>query len=160
MKWKTKKSTWVFVFKNMANFEVFHLNISSSIKLLFLKSVWNVFFQILWKSRCHILVTFPSHLKKLRSILRFWLEKLNCGFFHSFHSWKKTTKQLFSSKFQYRKYSVARTSQVGKWKLQITRDEKKSRVAKPRVIFFHHKWFAIFIFQRVRFKQHYCMIVL
>ena len=26
---------------------------------------------ILWKSRCHILVTFPSHLKKLRSILRF-----------------------------------------------------------------------------------------
>ena len=29
------------------------------------------FFQILWKSRCHIFVTFPSHLKKLRSILRF-----------------------------------------------------------------------------------------
>ena len=27
-----------------------------------------IFFQILWKSRCHILVTFPSHLKKLRSI--------------------------------------------------------------------------------------------
>ena len=26
------------------------------------------FFQILWKSRCDILVTFPSHLKKLRSI--------------------------------------------------------------------------------------------
>ena len=37
------------------------------------------FFQILWKSRCNILVSFPSHLKKLRSILRFWLEKLNCG---------------------------------------------------------------------------------
>ena len=44
---------------------------------------------------CHILVTFPSHLKKLRSIPRFWLEKLNCGFFHSFHSWKNTTTQLF-----------------------------------------------------------------
>ena len=29
------------------------------------------FFQILWKSRCNILVSFPSHLKKLRSILRF-----------------------------------------------------------------------------------------
>ena len=28
---------------------------------------------------------FPSHLKKLHSTLRFWLEKLNCGFFHSFH---------------------------------------------------------------------------
>ena len=31
----------------------------------------NNFFQILWNSRCDILVTFPSHLKKLRSILRF-----------------------------------------------------------------------------------------
>ena len=40
-------------------------------------------------------VTFPSHLKKLRFILRFWLEKLNWGFFHSIYSWKKTTKQLF-----------------------------------------------------------------
>ena len=34
-------------------------------------SVENCYFQILWKSRCHILVTFPSHLKKLRSKLRF-----------------------------------------------------------------------------------------
>ena len=33
----------------------------------------NFFFQILWKSGCDIvlLVTFPSHLKKLHSILRF-----------------------------------------------------------------------------------------
>ena len=53
------------------------------------------FFQILWKNRGHILVTFLSHLKKLRSKLRFWLEKLNCGFFYSFHSWKNTRKQLF-----------------------------------------------------------------
>ena len=29
------------------------------------------FFQILWKIRCNILVSFPSHLKKLHSILRF-----------------------------------------------------------------------------------------
>ena len=43
-----------------------------------------------------MLVTFPSHWKKLRSILRYWLEKLNCGFCHSFHSWKNTTKQLFT----------------------------------------------------------------
>ena len=57
------------------------------------------FFQILWKSGCHILVTFPSHLKKLRSKLRFWLENLNCRFFYS---WKNTTKQLFSSKLQCR----------------------------------------------------------
>ena len=40
--------------------------------------------------RYYILVSFPSHLKKLRSILRFWFEKLNCGFFHSFYSWKTT----------------------------------------------------------------------
>ena len=32
-----------------------------------------IFFQILWKSRCNILVSFPSHLKN------FLLEKLNCG---------------------------------------------------------------------------------
>ena len=58
------------------------------------------FFQILWKSsRCNILVSFPSHLKKLSSILRFLLEKLNCGFFHSFHSRKNTTKQLSSQNF-------------------------------------------------------------
>ena len=64
---------------------------------------YKTFFQILWKSRCNILVSFPSHLKKLHSLLRFWLEKLNCGFFHSFHSRKNTTKQLFQSKFQCRK---------------------------------------------------------
>ena len=46
------------------------------------------FFQILWKCRCHILVTLPSYLKNLHSIQRFWLEKLNCGIFHS---WKTTT---------------------------------------------------------------------
>ena len=39
----------------------------------------NLFFQILWKSRCNILVSFPSHLNKLLSILRFLLEKLNYG---------------------------------------------------------------------------------
>ena len=31
---------------------------------------WNLFFQILWKRRRDILITFPSYLKKLRSILR------------------------------------------------------------------------------------------
>ena len=59
-----------------------------------------IFFQILWKSRCNILVTFPSHLNELHSILRSWLGKLNWGFFHLFHSWKNTTTQLFQSKFQ------------------------------------------------------------
>ena len=46
------------------------------------------FFQILWKSRCNILVSFPSHLKKLRFILRFWLEKLKV---------EKTSQNNFSS---------------------------------------------------------------
>ena len=61
-----------------------------------------VIFQILWKSGCHILVTFPSHLKRLHSLLRFWLEKLNCGLYRWFYSWKNTTKQLFFSKFHFR----------------------------------------------------------
>ena len=34
-------------------------------------SAYNTIFQILWKSWCHILVTLPSHMKKLRSILKF-----------------------------------------------------------------------------------------
>ena len=38
-----------------------------------------VIFQILWKSRCDIFVTFPSHLKKLSSTLK----KFNCEYFHS-----------------------------------------------------------------------------
>ena len=41
------------------------------------------FLQILWKSRSHILVTFPSQWKKLRSTMRFLLEKLKSVFFHS-----------------------------------------------------------------------------
>ena len=45
-----------------------------------------LFFQIIWKSRGHILVNFPSHVKKLCYTLRFWLEKLNCRFFHLFQS--------------------------------------------------------------------------
>ena len=69
---------------------------SQHLSLLQKETFTNIFFQILWKcSRCNILVSFPSHLKKLCSILRFWLEKLNYGFFHLFHSRKNTTKQLF-----------------------------------------------------------------
>ena len=58
---------------------------------------FNYFFQILWKSRCHIswMVTFPSHLIKVCSKVKFWYEKLNCGFFHSFHS-RKTPQNNFS----------------------------------------------------------------
>ena len=72
-------------------FEVLWENLSSAYLLAYL-----TFFQILWKSRCNILVTFPSHLKKLRFILRSWLEKLNCGFFHSFplneDTWERISK--------------------------------------------------------------------
>ena len=42
------------------------------------------------------MVSFPSHLEKLCSILRFWLKKLNCGFFHSFTR-EKTPQNNFSS---------------------------------------------------------------
>ena len=51
-------------FKHMA--KVMSERMVASVKGIILS-----FFQILWKSRCHILVTFPSHLKKLRSKLRF-----------------------------------------------------------------------------------------
>ena len=40
-------------------------------RLAQIRTLVNNLFQILWKSRCNILVSFPSHLKKLRSILRF-----------------------------------------------------------------------------------------
>ena len=72
---------------------LFHTHFSS-----FKKQCRKEFFQNLWKCRCNILVSFPSHLKKLLSILRFWLEKMNCGFFYSFHSQKNNTKQLFPVK--------------------------------------------------------------
>ena len=52
--------------------------------IVIIHKIKKVFFSYsLW---CHILVTFLSRLKKLRSILRFRLKKLNCGFFHLFHS--------------------------------------------------------------------------
>ena len=51
--------------------------------------------------------------------------------------------------------SVARTPRVGKWKLQITCDEKNHAWPSATCDFFHHVWFAILIFQLVRFHQHY-----
>ena len=62
---------------------------------------WHIsvyFFQILWKNRCRISVRFPSHLKTIRSLLRFWLEKLNCGFFSLVsHWWHQTSQNNFFS---------------------------------------------------------------
>ena len=56
---------------------------------------------------------FPNSMEKWVSYLgyfsisfekiTFYTEILTCGFFHSFHSWKNTTKQLFSSKYHCRK---------------------------------------------------------
>ena len=43
----------------------------SFVLFLLLQVTMKYFFQILWKSEWYILDTFPSHLKKLRSILRF-----------------------------------------------------------------------------------------
>ena len=71
-------------------------------KLIWIRWLWAIvtlqpfIFPNSIESRCYILVSLPSHLKKLRSILRFWLEKLNCGFFFSFHS-RKTPQNNFSS---------------------------------------------------------------
>ena len=99
---KFKKEPWLDLLDRVQDMHVAYKK-RSSINIFYTKILTKkswfafLFFQILWKSRCNILVSFPSHLKKLRSILRFWLEKLNCGFFHSLHSRKNTTKQLFQS---------------------------------------------------------------
>ena len=62
----------------------------------------------------NILVTFPSHLKKLpSSIPRSWLEKLNCGFLHSFHSWKNTTK--WQNNFSSQNFSVENNYSMFEW---------------------------------------------
>ena len=79
----------VIVTKSKNSFEKFRCKYSI---------LWRIFFQILWKSRCDILASFPSHTKKLRSKLRFGHENLHCGFFHSYQSRKNITKQLFLSK--------------------------------------------------------------
>ena len=42
------------------------------------------------KSSCFLL----HACKKVRSIVKFWLEKLICFFFHSFHSWRKTEVRI------------------------------------------------------------------
>ena len=54
-----------------------------------------------------IYLSYPVYqMKELRSILRFWLEMIYCEFFHSFHSWKQTTKQFLSSKYKCRELLV------------------------------------------------------
>ena len=60
----------------------------------------SVFFQILWKSRCFILLIFPSHLKKLRPKLQFWWEKLNFGFFHTCNMLEQPQTGLISRFFR------------------------------------------------------------
>ena len=52
-------------------------------------------------SLCHVLVTFPSHLKKLRSTLRFWLENLNCGLFFQYFDFTTFSIFWFHDFFQY-----------------------------------------------------------
>ena len=49
------------------------------------------YFPILWKIRNHIHLIF----KELLPLLRFWHEKLNCRFFHSFHLLKEHYKATF-----------------------------------------------------------------
>ena len=62
------------------------------------------FFQILWKSGRYIFDTFPSHFKKLHSILKFWLEKLIWVFFSLVSLMKKRLHINFSPQnFQCRK---------------------------------------------------------
>ena len=55
-------------------------------------------FQILWKIRGHILVTFLSHLKKIAFYTDFLTSKVDLGFFFLASLVYNTPKQLFQSK--------------------------------------------------------------
>ena len=69
---------------------------SQHLSLLQKETFTNIFFQILWKcSRCNILVSFPSHLKKLCSILRFWLWMVELWIFSLLSLEKKNHKTTF-----------------------------------------------------------------
>ena len=83
------------------------------------------------------MVSFPSHLKKLHSILRFWLEKLNCGFFHSFHLWKNNFSHHFSVENNYFKIRVYRPLEyLGRW----------SSILFCKLIFFKQEKFIFCLF--------------
>ena len=60
------------------------------------------FFQILWKSRCNILVSFPYHLKIVIFYTEILTGKVVLWCFFSSKIVKKCTIHLFMSKSQYR----------------------------------------------------------
>ena len=71
------------------------INISMVLKIMqwWLNSVFTLF-RILWKSKCHVLVTFPIQLKKLCSI--YTLEhRIELWIFHSLNSKNEHTKRQF-----------------------------------------------------------------
>ena len=103
MRWKSNQSYDIYFSiefrKNilLERFEVFFLN-----GFFYSKNciIWNtekypankLFFQILWKSRCHILITFPSHLKNYVLYWNFDSKSWIVSFFTRFtHEKTKTT---------------------------------------------------------------------
>ena len=85
----------------------------------------------------YIVVAFPSHLKKLRCKPRFWLKKLNCGFFHSFHLWKNNFSHHFSVENNYFKIRVYRPLEyLGRW----------SSILFCKLIFFKQEKFIFCLF--------------
>ena len=99
-----------------------------------------LFFQILWKSRCNILVTFPSHLKKLRI---YWdLDKKS--WIVNFFTREKTPQNNFSSQ------NLSKECNFFKW------DGKETKLLH---LLFHRIWKNILLhswgfidFVRVEFK--------
>ena len=88
------------------------------------KGLMHNFFQILWKIRCQILVAFPSHLKRSRKKLQFFLENIHFEIIPSLKTQilqfeKKRLgflifliSRLLASKWRENKVSVAKISKT------------------------------------------------
>ena len=63
-------------------------DISNDLSKIVKKAISHIFFQILWKSKCHILFTFSSHFKKICSVE--WIE----DFFSQVTHMKKHQKTI------------------------------------------------------------------
>ena len=101
-------------------------------------------FQILWKSRCYILVTFPSHLKKIRFI--YWSQKVELRIFSLDSLIKKIPQYNFSHQNNYSKiFTLIRLSVIISVLGAINR-----RFHGKKIIFLKILWNRIFLRPRAK----------
>ena len=79
-------------YTHILRYILYHIQISKT-RLL---KIFYYFFQILWKSRCDILVTFPSHLKKITFYTEILTRKVELWIFSLVSLVKKTPQNNFS----------------------------------------------------------------